>query len=82
MYKSNNNAEGALFMPLHQEIVEKIRNDTLSLCSPFWINRNRDQEVFVMMTSHFMVLCEKNGLDYNYLYYTPLDFDLKFEVLG
>ena len=34
------------------------------------------------MTSHFIVLCSKAGINYNYHYYTPLDFDLKFEVLG
>lgn len=80
--KSDNSSQNSIFRPISQDIVQKIRSDTLSLHSTFWLNGNKEQEVHVVMTSSFIALCEKAFLDFNYLFYTPLDFDLKFEVLG
>lgn len=76
--KSDNTNQSSIFRPITQDIIQKIRSDTLSLHSTFWLNGNQEQEVHVVMTSSFITLCEKAFLDFNYLFYTPLDFDLKF----
>ena len=70
-----------LFTPISEEVITKITGDSLCLESGFWLNGNRSQEVQLVLTNHYLAICEKGFFSNIFHYYTPLLFDLKFEPL-
>ena len=72
--------QDSIFLPLHSDIVQEIRDDPLSLHARFLVNGS-NQEMDVIMTSKYIAIGEKTFIDYEFLCFTQMDFDLKFEVL-
>jgi hypothetical protein len=75
---ANNHSEASIFAPISEQIVTQIRTDNVYIHSAFWLNKNSEQEVYLTFTNNYIALCYKTNFDYEYCYYTPIHFDLKF----
>ena len=78
MQSKLNTDPNLIFTPIHSEIANNIRKDTLCLHSTFWVNGNKAQEMHLILSSQYLVIAEKIQNDFNYLGGAPLEFDLKF----
>ena len=67
-----------IFLPITEEILREIRTHNVYIHSAFWLNKNFEQEVYLTFTPNSIALCYKGSFDYQYCYYTPMCFDLKF----
>lgn len=75
---TQSNSSASIFNPIHSDVVNSIQKDVLSLHSTFWVNNNKNTQIHVFLSNHYIVLAEKQMQGYNYLYSTPIHFDLKF----
>ncbi|EFX59950.1 hypothetical protein DAPPUDRAFT_126101, partial [Daphnia pulex] len=63
------------------EVVQAIQSDQLCLESNCLLNRNSAREVCVVLTNAYIALSEISTGKNGYQYFTPLDYDLKFELI-
>jgi hypothetical protein len=55
-YTPNNSGTPSVFESITEDIIEKIRNDNLCLHSPFYLNNNQTQEIYLAMTTNYIAL--------------------------
>ena len=75
---ANLHNDSAIFLTISEEIVREIMTDNVYIHSAFWLNKKLEKEVYLTFTNNYIALCYKGNFDYQYCYYTPICFDLKF----